>query len=346
MTDIAKVQLRDVLSLARANAASDVHLVPGARAAIRVDGELRFLPGSALLEADVGHIAAAMFSAQTMERIMHGGEDASVARRLEDGTVLRVHGARTSQGPSVSVRLLPQTIPSIEGLGLPAIVSTFARYTRGLVLFCGPTGSGKSTSLAALVGEINRTLARRILTIEDPIEFTHSSDRSLVTQREVGRDAATFHSAVLGALRADPEVIVIGEMRDAETVRAALTAAETGHLVLTTLHTGSAVQAIDRIIDAFSGPEQTQIRAQLSHALAAVVSQRLVRCAQVKGRRVAVEVLIATDAVRSMIRETRTHLLQNAIATGRNSGMQTLEQHLQALGDAGAIDPLTALGTA
>ncbi len=244
---------------------------------------------------------------------------------------LRAHAFGTSAGCALAIRLLHETVPTLDSLHLPEVVRTLAAQDRGLIIISGPTGSGKSTSLAALVGEINTSGARRIVTIEDPIEYRFKSARSLITQREIGVDALSFSSAILGALRADPDVIMLGEMRDGETMRAALTAAETGHLVLTTLHTGHAVQTIDRIIDAFSGQEQGQVRAQLAHTLVAVVSQRLLPRKHERGRRAAVEILIVTDAVRAMIRDSRTHLIPNAMATGRHLGMQTLEHHLTEL---------------
>jgi twitching motility protein PilT len=196
-----------------------------------------------------------------------------------------------------------------------------------------------------LIDKINATRERRIITIEDPIEYRHESKRSLIGQREVGRDTPTYAKALVGALRADPDVIMLGELRDAETMRAALTASETGHLVLATLHTGDAPQSVDRIIDAFSGSEQSQVRVQLSQVLIGIVCQRLVTRASGKGRRVAAEVLVATDAVRNLVREGRTHQLRNVMLTGREAGMQTLEHHLSALLVEREIDPSAALAS-
>ncbi len=324
---IPHVRLVDVLHVGRQQDASDIHLVPGLPAALRVDGELQFLAGSPLSGDDTAEIARALFEPETFTRL-EGGGDCSTARVTDDGLVLRIHGFRGARGLTMAIRLLNKEIPTLESLHLPRVVATLAHRDHGLVVFSGPTGSGKSTSLAALIREINATSARRVITIEDPIEYRHESVRSLITQREIGRDAASFSAALLGALRADPDVIMLGEMREAATMQAALTAAETGHLVFTTLHTGTAVQTIERIIDAFTGSEQAQIRSQLAASLAAVVAQRLLPRKHGSGRRAAVEVLLINDAVRTMIRESRTHLIRNAMTTGRQSGMQTLEHHL------------------
>lgn len=334
---LAHVRWVDALHAGRQRDASDVHFVPERAPALRVDGELHYLAGSPLSAADTAQIAGAFFDAPVLERIEHGG-DVSVTHLADDErSVLRVHGFRTAGGYALAVRLLARRAPSLESLHLPPAVGALARREHGLVVFAGPTGSGKSTSLAALVDAINTSSARRIITIEDPIEYRHESARALITQREIGRDAPSYAAALIGALRADPDVIMLGEMRDAETMRCALIAAETGHLVLTSLHTGSAVQTVERIVDAFAGVEQAQVRAQLAQTLAAVVCQRLVRRRAGAGRRAVAEVLIVNDAVRAMIRESRTHLIGNAIATGRGAGMQSFEQHLDELALAGEI---------
>jgi twitching motility protein PilT len=335
---LPSIRLVDAMNAARRESASDVHLVPGSRPAIRVDGELQFLSGTPLGADETAAIAACLLTEPGVERV-RAGEDVSTSWSDGKGPAARVHALRTTDGIALAIRILRDTIPTMEELRLPGIVASLARLDRGLIVFCGPTGSGKSTSMAAIVAEMNRCTARRIVTIEDPIEYRHTSEKSLVTQRGVGRDTTSFAAAVNGALRADPDVIVIGEMRETETMGAALAAAETGHVVLTTLHTGSAVQSIDRILDAFAGVRGEQMRAQLAAGLTAVVCQRLVPNARVPGRRPIVEVLLATDAVRSMIRDGRSHLIQNAMATGRNAGMQTFEQHARELVAAGEILP-------
>jgi twitching motility protein PilT len=334
---IPHVRLVDLLHIGRQQDASDIHLVPGSCAAMRVEGELQFLAGSPLSSDETAEIARTLFEADAFARIALGS-DVSTTSVADDKLVLRVHGFRSLHGITVAIRLLNKQIPSLDSLHLPPVVAGLAQRDRGLVIFSGPTGSGKSTSLAALIREINTTSARRITTIEDPVEYRHESVRSLVTQREIGRDAPSFSAALIGALRADPDVIMLGEMRDSATMQAALTAAETGHLVFTTVHTGTAVQTIERIIDAFAGSEQAQVRSQLAASLAAVVAQRLLPRKHGSGRRAAVEVLLANDAVRTMIRESRTHLIRNAMTTGRQAGMQTLEHHLSELVLSSEID--------
>ncbi len=327
---IPNVRMIDVLHIGAQRDASDVHFVPELSPALRVDGELEFLSGSPLTAYDTAEIARVLLRPESFARL-DSGTDVSTTCLSEDRLVLRVHAFRSSAGCTVAIRLLNKCIPTLDALHLPAIVATLARRDRGLVIFAGPTGSGKSTSLAALIEDLNNTTARRVITIEDPIEYRYQSNRSLITQREIGRDAPSFRCALIGALRADPDIIMLGEMREIATMRAALTAAETGHLVLTTLHTGSAVQTIERIIDAFGGAEQSQVRSQLAQSLSAVVCQRLIPRKHGPGRRAAVEVLLVNDAVRTMIRESRTHLIRNAMMTGRQSGMQTLEHHVNEL---------------
>jgi twitching motility protein PilT len=334
---LAHLRWVDALHLGRRRDASDIHVVPERAPAIRVDGELQYLAGSPLSPEDVTHIAGAFFEESMLARIERG-EDVSVTQTAEDASsILRAHGYRTARGLALAVRLLAREVPTLESLHLPPAIDALAQRERGLVLFAGPTGSGKSTSLAAVVDAINATSPRRIITIEDPIEYRYESKRAMITQREIGRDATSYAQALSGALRSDPDVIVVGEMRDAATMRAALTAAETGHLVLTTVHTGSAVQTIERIVDAFSGVEQSQVRAQLAQTLSAVVCQRLVRRKAGTGRRAIAEILLVNDAVRAMIRESRTHLIGNTIATGRGTGMQSFEAHLEELALAGEV---------
>jgi len=233
-------------------------------------------------------------------------------------------------------RLIPNEIKSIADLGMPSVVTSFADYPRGLVLVTGPTGSGKSTTLAALVDKINREKACHIITIEDPIEFTHKSHRSVVVQREVHYDTYSFSAALRSALREDPDVVLIGEMRDLETISAAITIAETGHLVFATLHTNSASQSIDRMIDVFPPHQQPQVRSQLSNILMAICAQRLVPAIG-GGRVVAAEIMIANPAVRSVIREGKTHQLDTIIQTGADQGMQTMDRTLVKLIQTGVI---------
>jgi twitching motility protein PilT len=238
---------------------------------------------------------------------------------------------------SAAFRLIPSVITKIDDLGLPPVVHDFCKKPRGLVLVTGPTGSGKSTSLAAMIDEINETREEHILTIEDPIEFLHSHKKCMVNQRELGSDAQGFGLALKGALRQDPDVILVGEMRDLETISTALTAAETGHLVFATLHTQSAPQTIDRIIDVFPSHQQDQVRTQLSVALQGVMTQTLIPTADGSSRVVACETLVPTPAVRNLIREGKTHQIPSTLQTGASHGMQTMDASLAELVGAGKI---------
>lgn len=324
-----EMRLSEMLQIARRKNASDLHVMPGEIPRLRVNGELE-LAGEMLPARDVENMAARLLDDAAAQRLRECG-DASVAWRHSLQGPLRLHAYRTARGTSFSVRLLAMSVPSLDSLSLPGAVATLAQRRNGLVLFTGPTGSGKTTALAALTDRMNRTQARHIITIEDPIEYEHVSHKSMISQREIGLHAVTFASALRGALRSDPDVIVLGEMRDPETMDAALTAAETGHLVFATLHTGDAPQTIDRIIDAFPGERQNQIRTQLSATLLGVVCLRLVSRASGAGRRAAAEILLANDAVRNLIRESKTHQIRNVIATSKLVGMQTLESHLSEL---------------
>jgi twitching motility protein PilT len=330
ISPVLEVWFADILNVALTRGASDIHITPGLPPALRIDGNLSFLGGGTFEEPHVDTLAADLLGVGIRRRL-EALEDVTGTWTRDDGTLLRVHAFRSAGGSSLAIRILRSAIPNLASLGLPDAVRRLAEKERGLVIFAGPTGSGKSTSLAAVIGHLNATSARRILTIEDPIEYRHRSDRSVVSQREIGREARSFSSALLSALRSDPDVIMVGEIRDRLTMEVAMTAAETGHLILTTLHTGSAVQTIDRILDAFAGEQQAQIRAQLSQAIEGVVCQRLLPRVNERGRCVAAEVLVANDAVRSIIRDGRSHQLRNILMTNRQSGMQTLEHALSQL---------------
>lgn len=327
---LAPVRLSEVLRVARLRNASDVHLRAGVAPVLRVDGALESQHTLVPTGDELAAVTSALLHEDALQMLEAHG-DATVTRHVEDAGGVRVHAFRTSQGTCLAIRLLACGVPSLESLHLPAIVGTFAEKPHGLVILAGPTGSGKSTALAAIIDRINRTQTRHIVTIEDPIEYEHVSNRSIVNQRELRRDVPTYAQAVRGALRSDPDVILVGEMRDTETMHAALTAAETGHLVLTTLHTGDAAQTIDRIVGVFEGDKQEQIRLQLAQTLIGVVCMRLLPRAGGQGRRSAVEVLVANDAVRNLIRDGKTHQIRNCISTNRQIGMQTLESHLSDL---------------
>lgn len=326
---LASMRLAELLRLARSKNASDIHLTPGITSIFRVDGVLQ-QSGTVISSAECDRMCADLLDEGSKVRLKKTG-DASVAYRDEYLGSFRVHAYRTSAGIAFAIRLLAASVPTLESLHLPAIVASFTARQNGLVLFAGPTGSGKTTALSALVDRINRNESKHIITIEDPIEYEHQSRQSIVTQREVGRDVVSFAHALTGALRSDPDVVMVGELRDPSTMRAALTAAETGHLVFATLHTADSPQTIDRIIDAFPSEAQVQVRTQLAQTLVAVVCLRLVPRLNSPGRRAAAEILLANDAVRNLIRDNKSHQLRNVIATGRQGGMQTLEAHLSDL---------------
>jgi twitching motility protein PilT len=328
--ELAAIRIRELLHNARLRSASDIHLGGGTRPALRIDGKLIVLDDDPLPEPAVQTFLETQLGTTALQRLSERGT-ADGACALPGVAPARIHAYRQLGGLRVVIRLLAQTVPQLAGLELPATIGTFAAAPLGLLLFTGPTGSGKTTALAALIDAINRTSERNIITIEDPIEYIHTPIRSAIAHCEVGRDVLTYAEALRGMLRADPDIILIGEMRDRETMAAALTAAETGHLVLATLHTNDAAQTIDRIVDAFAAEAQNQIRAQLAAVLLATVGLRLVPRRVGRGRRAAAEILVATDAVRTMIREGKTHQLRNAIVTGRSVGMQTLEHHLSEL---------------
>jgi twitching motility protein PilT len=310
--------------------ASDLHLKAGHPPVLRIHGRLE--PQTAWLTPDEA----------AMEQMLH--HLASVARRdafdrdleldfayEQDDARFRVNVARQQGGIYLTLRAIRHVVPTLVELGLPAICGWLALLPRGLVLVSGPTSSGKSTTLAAMIEHVNRTVARRIITVEDPIEYLFEDRQCLVSQREVGSDTWSFAAALKYALRQDPDVFMVGEMRDLETIAATLTAAETGHLVLATLHTPSAPEAVDRIVDVFPSYQQAQVRTQLAMTLAGVIAQRLVLRADGQGRVAACEVMTGTPAVRNLVRESKTPQMISVMQTGREHGMQTLDQALRDL---------------
>lgn len=316
--------------------ASDLHLQVGLPPMLRIDGSLAPVSGvEALDEAAVEKLVFAILDEDQQQILMKDKEfDFSFA--FGDLGRFRVNAFHERGNLAAALRLIPNEILSIQELGMPAVVSNFSEYPRGLVLVTGPTGSGKSTTLAAIVDKINSDRSHHIITIEDPIEFTHKSKRSVVVQREVHYDTYSFSAALRSSLRQDPDVVLIGEMRDLETISAAITIAETGHLVFATLHTNSAAQSIDRMIDVFPPHQQPQIRAQLANILMAICSQRLVPSIG-GGRIVAAEILVATPAVRNIIREGKTHQLDAVIQTGGDQGMQSMDKTLVSLVQSGQV---------
>jgi twitching motility protein PilT len=335
---LGTIRIHDLVRGARARGATDLHFGGGDRPALRIDGRLIALDVPPVEQPDARAFLTSALAPEQLARLDARGTADGAAPRSADGGPYRVHAYRHTGGVRVAIRLLAETVPSLEQLGLPAAVATLAQRPAGLVLFTGPTGSGKTTALAALVDRINRTSERNVVTIEDPIEYEHAAVRSLITHCEIGRDVSDYGEALRGFLRADPDVILVGEMRDRDTMAAALTAAETGHLVFATLHTNDAPQTVDRIVDAFPADAHAQVRTQLAAVLAGIVALRLVPRHDGAGRRGAAEILIGTDAVRALIREGKTHQLRNTILTGRAAGMQTLETHLSDLVVRGEID--------
>ena len=316
--------------------ASDIHIQYGLPPILRVDGSLVAIPNMPVLDEKMltDLIFATMDDSQRDIYMKDKEYDYSFA--FGDIARFRVNAFHERGKKAAAFRLIPNHIVSINDLGMPPIVETFADFPRGLVLVTGPTGSGKSTTLAALIDKINREKSTHIITIEDPIEFTHKSQRSVIVQREVHYDTFSFAAALRSVLREDPDVVLIGEMRDLETIQAAITIAETGHLVFATLHTNSAAQSIDRMIDVFPAHQQPQIRAQLANMLMAICSQRLVPAVG-GGRVCAAEILVANSAIRALIREGKTFQIDTAIQTGAEQGMQTMDRTLAKLVQSGVI---------
>lgn len=331
-----KLRIENLLEECVRTRASDLHLQVGLPPILRVDGALRPVAGyDSLNEKNVEELVFSTLE-EGQKQILLKDKEFDYSFSFGDLGRFRVNAFHEKGNLAAAFRLIPNEIKSISELGMPSVVTSFAEYPRGLVLVTGPTGSGKSTTLAALVDKINREKASHIITIEDPIEFTHKSQRSVVVQREVHYDTFSFSAALRSVLREDPDVVLIGEMRDLETISAAITIAETGHLVFATLHTNSAAQSIDRMIDVFPPHQQPQVRSQLSNILMAICAQRLVPAIG-GGRVVAAEVMIANPAVRSVIREGKTHQLDTIIQTGADQGMQTMDRTLVKLIQTGVI---------
>ena len=315
---------------------SDLHLQVGLPPMLRVDGALTPVAGADVLTEETVETLVFAILDEDQKQILLKDKEFDFSFAFGDLGRFRVNAFHERGNIAAALRLIPNEILSVEQLGLPPVVEKFADYPRGLVLVTGPTGSGKSTTLASMVNKINQERATHIITIEDPIEFTHKSNRSVIVQREVHYDTYSFSAALRSALRQDPDVVLIGEMRDLETIASAITIAETGHLVFATLHTNSAAQSIDRMIDVFPPHQQPQIRSQLSNILMAICSQRLIPTIG-GGRIAAAEILVATPAVRNIIREGKTHQLDAVIQTGADHGMQSMDKTLVNLIHAGTI---------
>jgi len=335
--------LTDLLIECQDSGASDLHLTAGARPTLRVHGSLAPMDDRAILTPPV--IQRMLYAILTQKQREHFEEELELdfAYSVPGRARFRVNMYRQRDALGAAFRIIPYEIKALEDLGVPPSVANFSMLPRGFVLVTGPTGSGKSTTLASLVDLANRQRRDHIMTVEDPIEFLHKHKSCLVNQREVGEDTWSFQNALKHVLRQDPDIILVGEMRDLETISVALTAAETGHLVFATLHTQDAAQTIDRVIDVFPPHQQQQIRVQLAGALQGVVCQTLCRTFDGKGRAVATEVLVATPAIRNLIREGKTHQIYSALQAGAKHGMHTLDQHLAELVRSGRITYETAL---
>lgn len=320
--------------------ASDIHLTCGLPPKVRIDGELKDLGEKILTAEDCEKLAASLAGAEA-KKIGETGEW-DLARTIA-GERVRINLFRSQGSLSAAIRILSSRIPKMESLGLPEAAMQFPRYNKGIVLITGETGSGKSTTLAAILDEINHTRREHIITLEDPIEYIYNPDLCLINQREIGKDTESYPNGLSAILREDPDIILIGEMRDNITIETALVAAETGHLVFATLHTNSAVDSVDRLVGVFPAERQPQIRMQLSTTLRAVVSQQLLPKASGRGRVLASEIMIVTPGIRNLIREGKTPQMQNALQTSAKEGCVTMDHCLIGLASRGMITPETAL---
>lgn len=339
------MNLDGLIKQAIEHGASDIHFTVGAEPTMRLHGKLMPITDEKMTNTDTVRFAKEILTEKQIQHLLEVGE-VDCAYEVDNGFRLRVNIFKQRNNSGIALRVIPNQIPSMESLGLPAVIKKLAEKRRGLILVTGPTGSGKSTTLATMIDYMNELRDEHIITIEDPIEYMHTHKQCLVNQRELGADTQSFGNALRGALRQDPDVILVGEMRDKETIEIALRAAETGHLVLSTLHTVGAVNTMDRIIDVFPAEQQEQIRVQLSAVVEGVVSQQLMRTSNGKGRVAAFEIMLATPAVRNLIREGKTHQLLTPIQTGANQGMITMDTSLLGLYRRNLIDRKTLLSYA
>ena len=339
------MDLNELLSYSLDSGASDLHLSVGSVPMVRINGSMRPLNMDALSQDDMESMLTQVMS-EDQKKLFHERKEIDFSAKLDGKGRFRVNFFNQINGLAGVFRTIPDTIKDLDDLGIPPFMRDLAMLDRGLVLLTGPTGSGKTTTLAAMVDHINIKRKCHIITIEDPVEYYHHTKESLINQRELGANTHSFANAMRAALREDPDVILVGEMRDLETISLALTAAETGHLVLSTLHTSSAVKTIDRIIDIFPPGQKGQIRSMLSESLEAVIAQKLLPTKDGKSRVPACEVMIATTAIRNLIREDRIYQIPSIIQSGGVEGMQSLDQDLQRLVTQGSIERKTAKGIA
>ncbi|HEZ6642934.1 TPA: type IV pilus twitching motility protein PilT [Neisseria meningitidis] len=335
------MQIIDLLAFGAKNKASDLHLSSGISPMIRVHGDMRRINLPEMSAEEVGNMVTSVMN-DHQRKIYQQNLEVDFSFELPNVARFRVNAFNIGRGPAAVFRTIPSTVLSLEELKAPSIFQKIAESPRGMVLVTGPTGSGKSTTLAAMINYINETQPAHILTIEDPIEFVHQSKKSLINQRELHQHTLSFANALRSALREDPDVILVGEMRDPETIGLALTAAETGHLVFGTLHTTGAAKTVDRIVDVFPAGEKEMVRSMLSESLTAVISQNLLKTHDGNGRVASHEILIANPAVRNLIRENKITQINSVLQTGQASGMQTMDQSLQSLVRQGLIAPEVA----
>ena len=334
-------QLDAFFKMLKDTGASDLHLASGSQPMLRLGGRLERIKYKVLEEDELKNLLYEI-APERLVAVFEATGDLDFAHAAPGIGRLRCNYFRQERGVSAAFRAIPETVPTLADLDLPAILGELVMRPKGLILVTGPTGSGKSTTLAAMLRHAADHRRDHIITIEDPIEFVHTSSGCLINQREVGRDTRSFATALRGALREDPDIILVGEMRDLETIELALEAAETGHLVLSTLHTVSAAKTIDRVIDVFPGDRQAQIRSALSESLSAVISQTLLVRADAPGRVLAMELLLANTAVRNLIRENKIFQISSILETGKSQGMRPLDESLLELLAAGRITPADA----
>jgi twitching motility protein PilT len=325
--------------------ASDVHLTVGIPPTYRIDGTLVPTLEGCLTPEDTSYMVKQVLGEKRMNKLDETGE-IDFSYSISNTGRFRVNAFKQRGSYAMVLRIIPLVIPSMDELGLPKVVNELSKLPRGLILVTGPTGSGKTTTLASMINKINSERKCHIVTLEDPLEYLHHHKKSIVNQREIGSDTENFANGLRGALREDPDVILVGEMRDLETISIAITAAETGHLVLSTLHTNGAAKTMDRVIDVFPPYQQQQIRVQLSAVIEAVISQQLLPRASGKGRVAAHEVMLATPAIRNLIREGKNHQIDTSIQTSASLNMQTMDTALVTLYKKGVITKETAIGQA